>query len=143
MGDIDDETKEEPTLTELVNIQLNSKPITDELLERTKLMIELCEEVLSEKYGLNCCLNVTIKICFRGEYLFGPFQIPDAMDIDTALELSSHIPSLCMYSENELPFVKGKTLRHIKVDSKKALHFSIEQDQDVSDSRLHSNNTRK
>ena len=57
MGDIDDETKEEPTLTELVNIQLNSKPITDELLERTKLMIELCEEVLSEKYGLNCCLN--------------------------------------------------------------------------------------
>ena len=45
MGDIDDETKEEPTLTELVNIQLNSKPITDELLERTKLMIELCEEV--------------------------------------------------------------------------------------------------
>ena len=57
MGDIDDETKEEPTLTELVNIQLNSKPITDELLERTKLMIELCEEVLSEKYGLNSFLN--------------------------------------------------------------------------------------
>ena len=45
MGDIDNETKEEQTLTELVNIQLNSKPITDELLERTKLMIELCEEV--------------------------------------------------------------------------------------------------
>ena len=49
MGDIDDETKEEQTLTELVNIQLNSKPITDELLERTKLMIELCEEVFRWK----------------------------------------------------------------------------------------------
>ena len=46
MGDIDNATKDEQTLTELVNIQLNSKPITDELLERTKLMIELCEEVV-------------------------------------------------------------------------------------------------
>ena len=75
--------------------------------------------------------------------MFVLFQIPDAMDIDTALELSSHIPSLYMYSENELPFVKGKTLKRIKVDSKKALNFSIEQDQDVSNSRSHSNNTRK
>ena len=75
--------------------------------------------------------------------MFVLFQIPDAMDIDTALELSRHIPNLCIYSENELPFVKGKTLKRIKVDSKKALHFSIEQDQDVSNSRRHSNNTRK
>ena len=65
------------------------------------------------------------------------------MDIDTALELSSHIPSLCMYSENELPVVKGKTLKRIKVDAKKALHFPIEQDQDVSNSRGHSNDRRK
>ena len=75
--------------------------------------------------------------------MFVLFQIPDAMDIDTALELSSHIPSLYMYSENELPFVKGKTLKRIKVDSKKALHFSIEHYQDVSNSRRHSNNTPK
>ena len=84
-----------------------------------------------------------MEICLTGEYLFVLFQIPDAMDIDTALELSSHIPSLYMYSENELPFVKGKTLKRIKVNSKKALHFSIEQDQDVSDNRRNSNNTRK
>ena len=69
MGDIDDETKEEPTLTELVNIQLNSKPITDELLERTKLMIELCEEVLSEKYGLNRLLN-SFTTLFNYELIF-------------------------------------------------------------------------
>ena len=84
-----------------------------------------------------------MEICFRGEYLFVLFQIPDAIDIDTALELSNHIPSLCMHSENELPFVKGTSLKRIKVKSKKALHFSIEQDQDVSNSRSHSNNTRK
>ena len=75
--------------------------------------------------------------------MFVLFQIPDAMDIDTALELSSHIPSLYMYSENELPFVKGKTLKRIEVDSKIALHFSTEQDEDVSKSRRHSNNKRK
>ena len=145
MGDIDNKTKEEQTLKELVNIQLNSKPITDELLERTKLMIELCEEVFRWRYAWNCLLwsHLTMKICFRREYLWVLFQIPDAMDIDTALELSSYIPSICVYSENDLPFVKGKILKRIKVDSKKTLHFSIEQDQDVSNSRSHSNNTRK
>ena len=65
MGDIVSETKEEQTLSELVNIQLNSKPITNELLERTKLMIELCEEVLREENGLNCFLNSVIHNPFQ------------------------------------------------------------------------------